>query len=847
MTESVRSAFDPWVWKMAWRDTRTYRRRLLLFFSCIAMGVGALVAIRSVGQSLEQAVQAQAKTLLGADLELSSQRPFNAETEALIDSLGPRHSREVRFASMVYFPRVDGTRLIQARAIRGDFPFYGTFRTTPEDARRSRFVLGTALVDATLMIQYDVDVGDQLRLGSATFEIVGRVDAVSGESAAFMDAAPRVFIPLEDLETTGLIQHGSIVTYRAAFALPADTDMEALTSFLRDFREKHSVRYETVARRVRRMGRTLDNLYRYLSLSGFAALLLGCVGVASAIHVYIRQKLPTVAVLRCLGARSAQALAVYVVQTLGLGLLGSAMGALVGAGLQGVLPYVLSDLLPVDVETSVDVVAMVQGVGIGTGLSLLFAMFPLVAVRRVSPLLSLRASFEAPRRPDFAQISIAGVTLALVSGLSILQMGGLRNGLGMTVGMVVAFIVLAIAAFALTRAVRRLLPRSWPYVWRQGAANLYRPRNQTHVLVLSLGLGTFLISTLYLMQDTLLNQVARAGGGDRPNVVLFDVQPDQGEAVVEMLSEEMLPVLHRVPVVTMRLAAIEGEPVRRIMEKERRPSTWVLTREYRSTYRSRLFDSETLTEGSWVGYHDPDQGVVPISVGESLLRNLRVEVGDSLTFDVQGVAIECVITSTRQIDWQRIQPNFWVVFPAGVLEMAPQFEVVTSRVPSTEVSALVQRRVVKQFPNISIIDLGLVLKTADEVLSRVGFVIRFMALFSVATGLIVLTAAVISSRYQRIQESVLLRTIGASRKQIHRILLLEYLFLGSLAGLAGSALAIVGAWGLSTTVFDVGFVKPGAEVLAVFAIVALLTVGVGAANSRGIASRPPLEVLRAEV
>ena len=311
--------FDPWVWKMAWRDTRTYRRRLLLFFSCIAMGVGALVAIRSVGEHLERAVQTQAKTLLGADLELSSQRPFNEATEALIDSIGGRQSREVRFASMVYFPRVDGTRLIQARAIRGDFPFYGTFRTTPPDARAQRFVSGTALVDAALMIQYDVDVGDRLKLGTSTFEIVGRVDAVSGESAALMDAAPRVFIPLEDLDATGLIRHGSIVTYRIAFELPASTDMPGLIDYLRDFREKHGVRYETVARRVRRMGRTLDNLYRYLSLSGFAALLLGCVGVASAIHVYIRQKLATVAVLRCLGARPSQALTVYVIQTLGLG------------------------------------------------------------------------------------------------------------------------------------------------------------------------------------------------------------------------------------------------------------------------------------------------------------------------------------------------------------------------------------------------------------------------------------------------------------------------------------------------------------------------------------------------
>lgn len=830
---------------MAWRDTRTYRRRLLLFFSCIAMGVGAIVATRSVGVNLEQAVQDQAKTLLGADLEMSSQRPFGAETEALIDSLGGRQAREVRFASMVYFPRVDGTRLVQVRSIDGDFPFYGSFSTQPSDARTGRFRTGSALVEESLMIQYDVEVGDSLRLGTSIFEIVGRVVAVSGESAAFMDAAPRVFFPLQDLPSTGLIRHGSIVTYRTTFALPEETDWEVLGSRLREHREDHGVRYETVSLRARRIGRSLDHLYRFLNTSGFAALLLGCVGVASAVHVYIRQKLPTVAVLRCLGARANQALAVYVIQTLGLGVLGSIVGAVAGAILQAILPVALAELLPVQVDVRVDVRSVVQGVGIGTLLSLLFALLPLAPVRRVSPLLSLRANYDQKHALEKMQVGLTAVTFGTVVGLSVLQMGEVGTGVGIAAGIGVAYAVLGVSAFGVSQLLRKFLPRSWPYTLRQGAANLYRPQNQTQVLVLSLGLGTFLISTVYLTQDALLSHLAVTGGGNRPNIVLFDVQPDQGDAVVEILRTVDLPIIHRVPVVTMRLVSTKNESVQVMMDRADRPSTWVLTREYRSTYRAELFESELVIRGAWKGVYE-GSGPVPVSLGQNLMRNLDLSIGDALTFDVQGVSVDCVVSSVREIDWQRIQPNFWVVFPQGSLESAPQFEVVTSRVPSTEASAMLQRRMVRAFPNISVIDIGLVLRTADEVLSKIGFVIRFMALFSVATGLIVLTAAVISSRYQRIKESVLLRTMGASRSQIQRILLIEYLFMGSLAGVVGSSLAVAGAWILSITVFDVGFVVPGIEVLIVFAGVAVLTVLVGAANSRGIATRPPLEVLRAE-
>jgi putative ABC transport system permease protein len=486
-----------------------------------------------------------------------------------------------------------------------------------------------------------------------------------------------------------------------------------------------------------------------------------------------------------------------------------------------------------------------QGIVVGSTLSLLFALLPLVGIRNISPLLSLRSSFEpVGRRIDPAQALVGVAIVALVFALSVAQMGGLKIGIGVAVGIAAAFGLLAIAAFGLTYAVRRYFPRGVSFEWKQGVSNLYRPNNQTQILVLALGLGTFLIGTLYVVHHVLLTQVTVAGGNDRPNIVLFDVQIDQVENVRRSMESEGLSVIHDVPVVTMRLASVNGETIEDIKTRKDRLD-WVYTREYRSTYRDHLFDSETLVEGEWLGSAIGD-GPVPISLAADLAGRLGVKVGDPITFDVQGVPVACEVSSLRQIDWQRIQPNFWVVFPVGILEEAPQFTVFTTRVNSIEQSASLQRKLVKRYPNVSVIDIGLVLRTVDGVLDKVSFVIRFMALFSVLTGLVVLTAAVISSRYQRIRESVLLRTMGASRRQIRRILLFEYLFLGSLAALSGLTLSLASGWSLSAFVFQADYSVPVPAMIAVFLLITCLTVTVGMLNSRGITNRPPLEVLRSE-
>ncbi|MDL1878728.1 FtsX-like permease family protein, partial [Cytophagia bacterium CHB2] len=330
-------------------------------------------------------------------------------------------------------------------------------------------------------------------------------------------------------------------------------------------------------------------------------------------------------------------------------------------------------------------------------------------------------------------------------------------------------------------------------------------------------------------------------------LVLFDIQPDQSENVAALVRSFGLPVMQHVPVVTMRLESINGKSVRELQQDTTNGiRRWALRREYRSSYRDSLNDNETLLAGQLQkGRGNPEEPVL-VSLENDIADDLRVSVGDEIVFDVQGVPIATRVGSIRRVNWQRVMPSFFVIFPSGVLENAPQFHVVVTRAGQAELSANVQRAVVQQFPNVSAIDLSLILMTAETILSKVSFVIRFMALFSIFTGLAVLAGAVITSRYQRIQESVLLRTLGANRRQVIKIMTIEYLFLGGLAAITGLLLALAGTWGLAFFVFKTSFAPALAPSVAIVILVAGLTLLLGMLNSRGIVDRPPLEVLRAE-
>lgn len=836
---------------MAWRDSRASRRRLVVASLSIVLGVAALVAIGSFNANLRSAIDDQAKTLLGADLRVQGRAEFTPEVKAALDGLSGQQASEVALSTMIVFPQADNaTRLATLRALAGGYPFYGVFETVPADAPQQLAAGGrVAILEATLMAQFGVEVGQEIKLGTQFFTVVGALRQIPGDSAAVAMLSPRVFIPRSELEDTELLGPGSLARHRRYIVFDDGSDPLQVERELREKFAGQNLGYETVEERKRELGQALKNVYAFLSLVGFVALFLGGIGVASAIHVHIRQKIPTVAVLRCLGASARTSFSVYLVQGMALGLIGSILGAGLGVLVQMGLPAVVMGLLPFDVDFFIAWRSVLQGAGAGLLVCGLFALLPLLAVRRVSPLMAIRAQVSAVAgKSDPWQWLVWGAITAAVAGFALLQAPSKRVGLGFVVMLAVGFLVLGALGKLVAWAARRFTPKRAPYVFRQGIANLHRPNNRTVLLLLALGLGTFLILTLVLTRTTLLAQIAGSGGDDRPNLLFFDIQADQIGLLREILDRENASLLADAPIVTMRLSKLKGREISEVLQdKDSEIPSWRLRREYRSTFRDHLNErTERVTAGEFIARVPEDTAVVPISIEVSLAEEMGLALGDEIEWDVQGLFMMTRVASLREVEWRRLEPNFFVVFPAGVLEPAPKFYVGASRVATPTDSARVQRAVVSALPNVSAIDLQLVMETLDGIFEKVQFVIQFMALFTVATGIMVLAGAVMSGRFQRLREVVLLRTLGASGRQLWQIQMVEYAVLGVLAAVVGCGLAVVSNELLARFVFQtVGVVSVSILASAVGAVTAI-TLLTGLIASRGVTNHPPLEVLRAE-
>jgi len=858
--------------RMVRREARA-GRRLWVHGLAVALGVAALVAINSFREDLRASIRAQARAILGSDLELRRNRPFPDSVQAVLDSVvsaGVPVSYATSFASMALAPATGFTRLVQVRAITGDAPYYGAVTTLPPEAWRALPGGPHALVDPAVLVQLGLAVGDTLRLGDLSFTVVGAITNYPGRVSLEAAIGPRVYIPMAYLERTNLIRLGSLAFYEASLAIP---DEAVLRRFL--YRHgglfgRHQVGYDTVDETEDDLTDAFDTMARFLGLVGLAALLLGGLGVASAVHVLVKSRLDAVAVLRCLGARQPAVFGIYLVLSLLLGLVGSAIGAAGGLAVQATLPHVLGDFLPLDVAVRVHPRVVLEGLAIGLATSLLFALFPLLGIRNVPPLRAIRRDVEDGARPrDPWRLAAAGAMAAGILYACLQQAPEPALGLGFAGAIAVGTLLLAGTATLLMRVTRRFFPHRAAYVVRQGIANLFRPRNQTLAVTVALGFGVFLLGTVYVAQHTLLAQFSVDARPDRPNLVLFDVQRDQRDGVRALLADRGLPALQETPIVPARLHALNGRTVEEILKTPGayRYERWALRREYRHTYRDTVVATEQVIEGRWFGgrpgagaaaaagaadsatpptahRQPPTKDLPEISLEVDIAADLNVGLGDRITWDVQGVLVETRVTSLRRVNWARFEPNFFVVFQPGVLEQAPQMMVILTRVEDPMARARFQTDLIAQFPNVAAVDLTLFQGTVDLIFRRVALAIRFMALFSVAAGLLILVGALAASRLQRMREVVLLRTLGARTGQVRAVLFTEYAALGTLAGLAGALLAGGGGWLAARFVFEVPFQNPALP-LAAFALgTALLTVLVGAGAGRALARRPPLEVLR---
>lgn len=848
MKETPKNSKTGWVWllKMAWRDGKTSWKKLTLFMASIVLGIAAVVSIQSFSDNLKRNIALQSKSLMGCDFKIDSNKAPNEIVTGIMDSLGGADAREINFASMAAFPNHEGTKFVEIRGIEGDFPFYGTMETEPKEVAKSYQDKGEAIVDATVMLQLGLKVGDSIKIGNITLPIGGSLKSLAGSSSLFSAIAPPVVIPYKFIDATGLIQPGSRLDYEFYFVAKENTNLDQLDKAIDERLDKEDYDLDIHTSTSERLGRRYENFGKFLNLVAFIALLLGCVGIASAVHIYIKEKLRSVAILKCLGATKRQTFLIYLIQIAFVGLLSGILGTLIGLGLQHIFPIFFQDLLPLEVQITLVPKTILTGILLGVFMSILFALYPLIGTIFISPLQALRIQEDNNTRSRKSGIMVLALIFTFIFLFAYWLLERFSFAMSFLIGIIVTFSILSGTGHLFMKAIKKFFPHSWGFVSRMSLLNLYRPQNQTLILIVTIGVGTFLISTLYFSKDLLLGQASIESKTNSANMILLDIQQEQANDVAATVLKNANPVIDNIPIVTMRMHSIKGKTINEIREDTTvHINRWILSHEFRATYRDSLIDSETLKSGKFTP-RVTSTDVIPISVSDNLADDAKVTLGDTIVFNVQGVMMHTVVGSIRTVDWSRMQPNFTVLFPAGVLEKAPQFRVLTTHVKDEKASALLQQEMVYKFPNVSILDLRQILSIVEKLLDKIGYVINFMAFFSILTGIIVLLGAVRTSKHQRIRESVLLRTIGAKSHQILKIIALEYIYLGVIGSLAGVLLSLIGSQLLAIWIFDTPFSPSIIPFAVLFPVITLMVLTIGLLNSRSVIKNSPLEVLRKE-
>ncbi len=885
------------VFIMAWRETRAAWRHFLYFLVCIAIGVGALTGVSLFGTQIEHTVTKEARGLLGGDLEIRLARPISPKGRDVLDSLRERGIVLTHVSELVAMAARAGssgsgqpTQIIELKAVEPQYPLYGLPRLEPssdlvELLRQQthgcpgRTCFGV-VVQESLLIRMGLTVGDQLRIGQGLFIITGIVRTEPDRMANAFSLGPRVLMSREGLHAAELIKLGSRIRERYLLKIPNTMAPDPLLYELRGRLAPDAARVSSYRDAQPQLKQSLEQLTRYVGLIGLTALFVGGLGVATSVHAFVREKLQTIAILKTAGAESSTIIQTYVLQATILGLVGSLVGLGIGVLLQQSLPGVIAALMASDLldqlgfsqgGLELPLAPLAKGLALGILSTLLFTLWPLLTIRDVKParifrreVTPLALSNESnPTRwwmfwkgLDRAKaVTSVGVGLGLAL-LSVWQANSWKVGLLFILAFAVAVVLLGTSARGVLMALKKW-PRPEALILRQALGNVLRPGSQAVSITIAIGIAVMVVTTVSLVERSLLAQVGDNRPTDAPTFFFIDIQPDQAEGMTTLLRQRSSdPNPRLTPLVRSRLAGLKGTPIKieatseeedqkeKVAQKEERRKKWYLTREYVLTFLQDFPKDNKIVQGDW---WKPGQVFTKplISIEEDAAKQLGLTVGDTLELDIQGTPITGEISSIRQVEWGNFSTNFYMIFSPGALDGAPHTYVATVHVAPSEEVAL-QQAVVASFPNVTAINIGDVLDSFARVLDRLSLAIRAVALFCVLSGGLVMAAALAATRYRRLYESVILKALGATRSMIARSFAVEYALLGTLGGLLGCALASALSWAVLATVFDLSWSLQPTTLAIGFVATIMLTMLVGFLSTYRLLGQPPLAVLRQE-
>jgi putative ABC transport system permease protein len=849
--------------RMALREIRASWQRLLFFFVCIAIGVGSIVALRSVIQSVRTALAGEARTLLGADVTLNSDRPW---TDVVITALeGEQRAGRITVRSeAVEIPtmaRPDdpakvATRMVELRAVTPEFPLYGSITLRDGPYNHSLLADHGALVRPELMAQFGLEVGDRIVIGSQPFEIRGVITAEPSRRIGAFTLGPRVFIDRADLDSTGLLTFGSRVSYQQLLRVPENVAPD-LVDDLRDALANEFVGVRWYRRTEDQMGENLARAENYLSLVGLVVLILGGIGVSSVTRVFVQQKVRSIAILKCLGTTSPQMLAIYMTQVLVLGIAGSALGVALAAVVMAAVPAFVGDLTELmQVDFGLTAAAVLQGFLIGLLVSILFSLVPLLEVRHVKPSLLLRHDVPPPGSFDWVKWGVTGAVAITLVAVAAWQAGSMEVGLMLSGGFVAVAFILHLAGAGLVRAVQPLrYARS--FALRQAVLHIARPGNQTRVILLAVGLGAFFILGVRTLQENLLRDFAIQAGPDAPDMFLIDIQQNQRERLAAFVDDANgpAPPAKVIPTLRARVVGVQGREME--LESYEQVRGRGLAREYTVTYRAQLEANEELIDGEWWGDAPMAPGQAEVSIEErfndtdddgNFRMGSRINVGDEMRFDVLGRVITARVASVRRVDWQDFRAGgFMFVFRPGTFDEAPHTYISALQGPRDPAArATMQAQLVSQFPNVSVIDLREILQTVQAIVSNVTLAVTVVGALVLVSGGLILIGAVSMTKFRRVYEAAILKTLGASSRLIATMLVLEYGVLGAIAGTVGALGAIVLSWGVARFALEMPWQASPAITITGIVATAVLVAVIGVLASLDVLRHKPLATLRAE-
>ncbi|MFA5122167.1 ABC transporter permease [Zavarzinia sp.] len=827
--------------RLARRELRAGVRGFRIFLACLVLGVAAIAGIGSLGQAIDRSLSDNGRALLGGDVE--ARLVQREATAAEMDGLKARAETVSTLRQMRAMARLqggaEGRTLVELKAVDGAYPLYGTLKLepamTPAEAFAVKDGIAGAAVEETLLARIGAHVGDLLAIGDTRVQIRAVILDEPDKGAEAFALGPRVMVALDVLPATGLLQPGSLVNTAYHLRLAPEAAPQAVTKALEAGFPDAGWRLRTRDNAAPGIAQFVDRLGQFLALVGLSALVVGGVGVGSAVGAHMATKTRTIAILKSLGAPAGLVFSIYLLQVAILALAGIVMGLALGIAVPALLAGAIGDAVPVPVALGIYPAPLAVAAGFGFLVALLFALWPLARAREI-PAAHLFRDLVAPDRvwPRKRFLVATAVLLAALIGLALAASADLAFGLWFILGTLAVFGLLRGVGALLVRLAAALPKPARPEP-RLALANLHRPGAATGAVVLSLGLGLTLMVAVALVQRNLEGQVGERLPTAAPSFFFVDIQPDEAADFTALVQGTPGTAdLRMVPSMRGRIVKIKGIDADSYPVKP--DGRWALRGDRGITYAATPPEGATVVAGAWwpAGYRGPPL----LSFDAALAEAMGISVGDKITVNLLGRDIEATVANLRRIDWTSLTINFAMVFSPGMLEAAPHTFLATVRA-TPEAEPAVFRAVTDRFANISVIRMKEALETVDGMLRRLGAAVQVTAGVTLAAGLLVLAGALAAGHRRRLYDAVILKTLGATRAQVLRVFVMEYAALGLATALvalaAGTAAAYGVVGGLMRAEFSFDLATAG---LAAGAGI-LLTVGLGMAGSwRALAARP---------